>query len=526
MNRTQTSGLGPRAWAGALREMRVDRSAGPIAVHVRSFFLATVACAATLLVADALLRVFALSNVVMLFFVTVVCVALTLGRAAAVWAAMLCASSLDFFFVEPRLSFAMSDTQYLFTFALMLVVALLTGQLAIRLRTEAKVANAGERRASAIALVAAKLYDAIKAEQITSICNEMIGPNLQARVALVLPDPWGRLAPGPDADFIDLSVAQWVFDQGEKAGLGTRFPGVTDALYLPLKAPMAPRGVLVVRPDTGALSCDPNCWRVLDASCSFIALALERIHLVRVAHETSTRMEGQRLRNALLASVSHDLKTPLTAIRGLAETLEDPDGLAAAEQADLARSIRMQAEELQRLVANLLDAARMQSQGVQLNKKWHSVWEVIESALARSESALGARYVRVDLAEDLPLVELDGSLIERVLVNLLDNAAKYAGADATIQIRAVPSGNSMSLFVEDDGVGLPTSDTETLFEPFIRGQKESSIAGVGLGLALCRSIVAAHGGEIHARTGSQPGASFEFRLPLGSPPEIECGSAA
>jgi two-component system sensor histidine kinase KdpD len=388
------------------------------------------------------------------------------------------------------------------------------------------VAPAGERRASAIARVARDLSGAINTEQIMSICRETIGPLLGARVALVLPDSSGRLSPTLDRAFVDMSTAQRAYDLGQPAASGAHPLSGGEALYLPLKAPTALRGVLALHPESGQLSSDPDDWPLLDACCGSIALALERIHFGEAAQETSVRMEGERLRNALLAAISHDLKTPLTAIRGLAETLEEPDDLTRAEQTELARSIRMQAEELQRLVANLLDLARMQSEGVRLDKEWHPVSEIVGSALARSKSALGARSVRVDLAADLPLVELDAPLFERVLVNLFDNAAKYAGPDAKIQIRARSSGDSMSLLVEDDGEGLPTSDTESLFEPFTRGRKESSIAGVGLGLALCRRIVGAHGGTIHARRRRGRGASFEIRLPLGSPPEIESENAA
>lgn len=493
--------------------------------YARSFALATLACGLTTFIASWLLRVFDLSNVIMLFLLTVVFVALRLGRVAGAWAALLCVACLDFFFVEPRLSFSVSDTQYVFTFGLMLAVALVISQLAVRLRSEAKIATAGERRATAIARVARDLSGAIKTEQIVSICKETIAPLFGAQAALLLPNRSDRLMAARDSAFVDLSAAQWSYDHVQQAGLGTQTLSAAEALYLPLKAPMAPRGVLVLRPIAGPLSSDPDDRRLLDACCSSIALALERIHFVEVAQDTLVRMEGERLRNALLAAVSHDLKTPLTAIRGLAETLEQPNDLDKLEHMDLARSIRMQAEELQRLVINLLDVARMQSEGVRLNKEWHPLSEIVGSALARSKSVLGTRHVQADLPTDLSMVEIDAPLFERVLVNLLDNAAKYTGPGATIMIRAGPSGEFLSLFVEDDGPGLPIADTESLFEPFTRGQKESSIAGVGLGLALCRSIVMAHGGTIQAKQRSPHGASFEIRLPLGSPPEIESEAA-
>ncbi len=489
--------------------------------YMRAVVLATLACGAATVLASLLLRVFDLSNVVMLFLLTVVFVALRLGRAAGAWAALLCVACLNFFFVDPRWSFSVSDTQYIFTFALMLVVAVVISQLAVRLSTEARVATAGERRAATLARVARDLSGAIKTEQIAGICAETIAPLLGARVALVLPDLQGHLLAGQDAAFVDGSVAQWTYDHAQQAGYGTQTLSGASALYLPLKAPMRVRGVLAVQHDQAQAPGDPDERRLLDACCSSIALALERIHFVEVAQDTLLRMEGERLRNALLAAVSHDLKTPLTAIRGLAETLERPGSMAPAQQSELAGAIRMQAEELQRLVANLLDLARMQSEGVRLNKSWNALDEIVGSALGRLPAAQGQRSIVADLPSDLPLVELDALLFERVLINLLDNARKYAGRDGAITIKARAAGTMLYLFVDDNGPGFPTADIASLFEPFVRGQRESSIPGVGLGLALCRSIVTAHGGSIHAENLLPHGARVEIRLALGAPPDIE-----
>jgi two-component system sensor histidine kinase KdpD len=383
------------------------------------------------------------------------------------------------------------------------------------------MAKAGERRAAAVAHVARDLSAAIKTEQIVSICTDTIAPLLAVRVALILPDLDDRLIAVRDAGFVDISVAQWSYDHAQPAGLGTQTLNGAAAHYIPLKAPMRVRGVLALHPGENPVPADPDDLRLLDALCSSIAMALERIHFVEVAQETLVKMEGERLRNALLAAVSHDLKTPLTAIRGLAETLEQPERLTIDQHGELARAIRVQAEELQRLVRNLLDLARMQSEGVRLNREWHTLDEIVGSALAQSERLLADRRVVADLLVDLPLVEVDALLLERVLVNLLDNAIKYAGDASTISVRGRASGDTLYIFVDDDGPGFPSRDMNVLFEPFERGQKESSIAGVGLGLALCRSIVAAHGGMIRAEQLQPRGARFEIRLPLGTPPEIE-----
>lgn len=248
-----------------------------------------------------------------------------------------------------------------------------------------------------------------------------------------------------------------------------------------------------------------------------VALAFVTGRSAELAREARLRMEGERLRQALLAAVSHDLKTPLTAIRGLAETLESPD----ATQAGVARAIRQQADALHRQVSNLLDMARMQEHGVHLQLEWQAIAEVVESALS-GVAWLGERRIRVDMQPSLPLVELDACLFERVLINLLDNAAKYTPHDATIEIGACALGRELLVHVQDDGPGLPRGIApEMLFQPFTRGMPESSVGGTGLGLALCKRIVEAHGGEMHAVPRFPTGARFELRLPLRRAPIIE-----
>ncbi|MBB3228684.1 two-component system sensor histidine kinase KdpD [Luteibacter sp. Sphag1AF] len=491
-------------------------------MRFQAFALSLLACGLATLAASLLLRVFDLSNVVMLFLLTVVLVSMRWGRAAGALAALVSVGSFDFFFVPPIWSFHVSDTQYLFTFALMLVVALVTGQLAARLRAQATSAIAGERRATALARVARDLSAAVTTDQITHVCAGMIAPMFSSRGALLLPDDSGHVA--SESGF-DGGIAQWVHESALPAGRGTSTLAHADAQYLPLKAPLRTRGVLALRPESLVLATEPDDQRLLDACCALVALALERIHFVDVARDTLVRMQGERLRHALLAAVSHDLKTPLTAIRGMAETLESTQGLPASERDLLARAIHHQADALHRLVINLLDLARMQGDGVRLDRQWHAMDEIVGAALTSVGVVLGTRTVRIGLPSDLPLVEVDATLLERVLVNLLDNAAKYTPDTATVWIHAETIGDTLRVSVDDDGPGLPANmDADSLFEPFARGVKESTITGVGLGLALCRTILAAHGGIIRAGSGPLGGAHFEIRLPLGTPPSIDAES--
>ncbi|WP_341666852.1 sensor histidine kinase KdpD [Alcaligenes sp. SDU_A2] len=493
--------------------------------QAKALSIATLVCVATTLLAEQLLRFFDLSNVIMLFLITVVFIALRLGRLAGVWASLLSVAFFDFFFVEPRFSFSVTDTQYVFTFGVMLAVALIIGQLAAKLQAEARAARDGERRASALARVTRDLAGAIALEQVLAVCRDTIEPLFEMQAVLIVPDSQNQLVATRHAGFVELSVAQWAFDHMEQAGHGTQTLNAATALYLPLKGPMAPRGVLAVLPSGSLSFSTPDGRRLLDACCFTLAQALERIHYVEIAQDTVLRMEGEKMRNTLLSAVSHDLRTPLTAIRGLAETLEHSKGLSEAERSDIARSIRVESDELRRQVSNLLDLARMQSEGVKLHKEWHALGEIVGIAVARCAAALQPRTVQTEFAPDLPLVEVDGVLMERVVANLLDNAAKYTPPASTITIRGLHAGDAMYLLISDDGPGLPSGDPERLFEAFTRGQKESSIAGVGLGLGLCRTIVQAHGGAISAKPRVPHGVTFEIRLPWRAAPQIDSDEA-
>lgn len=485
-----------------------------------SFLLTTAACGLTVCIAEGLSKYFDPANLLSLFILTVVVVSLRLGRMAAIWAALVSVACFDFFFVPPYLSFAMSDTQYLFSFALILVIALVSSEVGSRLRADARSARVGERREATAARIARDLSGASKPEQIVGICMETIAPLFEAKVALMLPDANNSLGSSGSEGFEDLSVAQWAYDHVKPAGRGTETLSAAEALYLPLRAPMECRGILAIQPCSWTSIEKSDDKRLLETCCSSIALALERIRFADIAQDTLVRMEGERLRNSLLSAVSHDLRTPLTAIRGLAETLEHASDLPENNRTEVASAIRHQAEGLQSVVTNLLDLARMQSTGIRLNREWHSLSEIAGSALSRLGPNLAQRNVRADLPGDLPFVDVDASLIERVLFNLVDNALKYTPSDAKILIGAKAVGDTMYCFVEDTGPGLPFGDPELLFEPFVRGQKESVIAGVGLGLALCRSIIGAHGGTIGAEDARPAGARFEIRLPLGTPPEF------
>jgi two-component system sensor histidine kinase KdpD len=487
-------------------------------------------CAAAAVVAAPLYPLFELPNIVMIFLLGVVIVAVRYGRGPAVLASFLSVAEFDFFYVPPRFSFAVSDVQYLLTFGVMLVVALIAGQLTAGLQYQAQVATGRESRVRALYELARELSGALLTEQVAQICERFIAAEFGARSLLLRSDDEGRvLAPassGADGHggkaplAVEAGIAQWALDHGESAGLGTNTLPASPVLYVPLQAPMRVRGVLAMEPQVAARLLGPEQGRLLETVARLIAIALERVHYVEVAQRTTLQMESERLRNSLLAAISHDLRTPLAALVGLADSLHLTQPPPSAQQSAIADRIREQARRLRSLVENLLDMARLQAGRVALNRQWHSLEELVGSALETLGETLAPRKVQVHVPADFPLVELDAALMERVLCNLLENAAKFTGAQARIDIGARAEPGRVTIWVEDTGPGLPPGREEEIFEKFERGDKESATPGVGLGLAICRAIVEAHGGTIRAENRPGGGARFTIELPQGQAPQI------
>ncbi|WP_374581440.1 two-component system sensor histidine kinase KdpD [Pseudoduganella sp.] len=475
------------------------------------------------LLAMPLLPYFDLANIAMLFLLVVLLVAVRYGRGPSVLATCVSVASFDFFFVAPRFSFAISDLQYTITFAVMLAVGLITGHLTAGLRFQARVASYRESRARALYEFARELSGALQTEQIFETTARFVQSTFGAEAVLLVPDAEGRLhlPPGHAATGqVDLGVAQWAFDQAESAGLGTGTLPASQLFYMPLLAPMRTRGVLAIRPAQRRWLMVPEQRQHLDTFAALAAIALERVHYVEVAQGALVSMESERLRNSLLAALSHDLRTPLTALVGLSESLAQSRPPLSPTQASLAQSLHDESLRMSALVANLLDMARIESGGLKFNLQWQPLEEVVGSALRASRLQLGGHQVSTQLALDLPLLRFDAVLVERVLCNLLENAAKYTPPGSRIVVYAVQRGEFVRVMVYDDGPGLPRGREEAIFEKFTRGEKESAKPGVGLGLAICRAIVEAHGGSIAADKSPLGGAAVVFTLPVGTPPQV------
>lgn len=473
------------------------------------------------LLATPLSGVLELTNIVMLFLLGVVGVAWRFGRGPAAFAAALNVLAFDFFFVQPAFSFAVSDVQYLLTFAVMLGVGLLVGQLTAGLRFAAGVSASRERRAQSLFEFARELSAALQSEQIATLGAAAVQRHFGGEALVLVAEQSGqserlRLPEQPPAGF-DAGVADWTWRQAQPAGLATATLAAQPWHYLPLQAPMRVRGVLALRPAQPRWLLIPEQRQQLDTLARQIAIAVERVHYVEVAQQAVVEVESERLRNALLNALSHDVRTPLTALIALAESLR---GLPAAEQGPAADAIVAQARALHALVANLLDMARLESD-MHLRRDWQSVEEVVGTAIRAAQPALQGRTVQTTLPAGLPLVEFDAVLMERVLVNLLENAARYGAPPIVVAAQALP--HALQITVRDHGPGLPAAlrgREQQLFDKFTRGQAESATPGVGLGLAICKAIVQAHGGEIAASDAPGAGAEFRITLPRREPPAL------
>ena len=491
----------------------------------RRYALALAACLATTLIATPLIGYLDLANIVMLFLLTVLLVAVSLGLEAALLAAFVSVALFDFFFVPPRFSFEVHDGQYLVTFFVMLAVAIITGRLAAGLRRQADDAQREAQRSRALYEMARDLSGALLVEQVATITRQFLRRVLDADAMILVPDASGELQRCAGQDDVRLQIEPRLAIMSYGGGAPVDCPQLADSgyatLYLPLKSPMRTRGVIAVAPiDRSAGSLAGERER-LETMASLAAIAIERLHYVDVAQNTQVAVVAERLRSSILSALSHDLRTPLTALVGLADTLAVSRPSLGAVAQETAEAIRDQSERLAGLVGKLLDMARLHAGDVKLKKEWQPIEEVIGSSIKLLGRALCDHPVRVALAGDLPLLEFDAVLIERVFCNLLENAAKYSPPGSPIEIGVTLRDDRAVVEVCDGGSGFAAGQGSALFEMFVRGADESSQPGVGLGLAICRAIVEAHAGTISATNRQPHGACVSFCLPLGVPPLIE-----
>ena len=463
------------------------------------------------------------TNLVMLYLLGVIVVASRARRGPAILASFLSVVAFDFFFVPPRFSFAVSDTQYIFTFIVMLIVALTVSTLTVRVRMSADAARVRERRITALHALSRELASTRGTDQLLGSAVAQIAEVFDCQVVALMPDARGKLLirAGRESEFAinqkEQSVAQWAFDLGQIAGLGTETLPSAEALYVPLLAAQGPVGALGVRPKDPEKLLVPDQLRLLEAFGNQTALALERDRFAEESQRQTIEIETERLRGSLLSSVSHDLRTPLTAISGATGTLLDQyETLSPETRRVLLLTAHEESERLNRQVSNLLEMTRVESGNLTVTKEEQPLEETLGSALRRLDKSLQGRQVKLNLPADLPTVPADAILLEQLFFNLLDNAIKYTPENSQLDVSAFAERDAVRVEIADRGRGLGEGEEERIFEKFYRGRSPRTEPGTGLGLAICKGIVNAHGGKIWARNREGGGAIFLFTLPLCS----------
>lgn len=499
-------------------QIRWDRQAWAVAISA--------ACTA---VAYLMYPHFELVNLVMVYLLGTTVAGLWLGRGPSVLTTILNVAIFDFCFVPPRYSFSFSDAQYAVTFAVMLIVGLVSATLMASVRQQTRVAGARERRTALLYAMSRELAATRGIAQLAEVAVRHVAEVFECKAVVLLPDEDGKLHVPKQQPLEqslrrpDLAIAQWVADHGREAGLGTDTLPAAPALYVPLGDAGRRLGVLAVLPSHRRRVSLPEQRHLLETFAGQIGVALERAQLAERTEAARVAAERESLRNTLLASISHDLRTPLAAIAGAGGTLKK-QGRALDEptREALASSIETKALEMSELITNVLDLMRFEVGQVSLRRDWQMLDDLIEAAIRELGLRLSEYPIDMRLPASLPPVHVDATLVVKLFINLLDNVIKYTSPGTRVTISAVPDKYFVLVTVDDTGPGLPPGDPARLFEKFQRGSEEGTTVGVGLGLAICRAIVRAHGGEITARNRPAGGAHFEFTLPItelsGQPP--------
>ncbi|MFO0736635.1 MAG: sensor histidine kinase KdpD [Labilithrix sp.] len=515
-----------------------DRPAAPATTigvpptSARGFVAAVLAAALSTALASLAFGRDQLADAVMTYLLGIVLVSMRYGYGPSIVAAVLSVLALDVFFVPPYLSISVTDLRHVVTFVVMFVVALVISRLTKRIRDQAETARQRELRSSRLYAMSRELAGASFAEEVVQIAARHLGDAFDAEVCILMPTSTGALVERTTGqgtfslDAKDRGVGEWVWSQGKTAGRGTETLPSATARFLLLRGAREKVGVIAVKLSNDRVLVDPEQRQLLETFASQIASSLERVRFALAAQHSEVEAESERLRSSLLSSVSHDLRTPLGVITGATSTLLREDAkLTPAARRDLLETAHEEAERLNRLVRNLLDMTRIAAGAIRPNKEWQPLEEIVGVALNRLEERLVGREVEVQLPPDLPLVPLDSVLIEQVLLNLLENALKYTLHGSPLLLRATSAPGEVEIEVADRGPGVPDAEKKQIFEKFYRLSREGTRGGAGLGLAICRGVVEAHGGRIWVEDREGGGASFRFTLPIDeAPPVVAAGT--
>jgi len=468
-------------------------------------------------------RYFELVDVAMIYLMGVVIAASRTTKWPAMLAALLSVAAFDFFFVPPRFTFAVGDTQHFITFAVMFFVALVISRFTLRIRQQADDAKLKEQRTSALYDLNRKLVREREKDKLKTIAEQHIGLLFNSNVVILLPDLHGKLLPPVD-DFpwteAEREAAQWAFNNRQPAGLNALTGPDAKALYLPLMASTGNIGVVGLLRRKADDKLDQEQLRYLEAFINQTGIAIERALLAEESHRASVKAETESLRNTLLSSISHDLRTPLTAVTGAVSTLLSDATLDKQNQRELFETIQDESERLNRIIKNVLAMTRLEAGGIVPQKEWQSLEEIVGVVLHRLSQRLIDHPLTINLPPNLPLISFDGLLLEQVFMNLFENAIKYTPAGTPLSLSASKDLHTVTVELADRGPGIPPGNEERIFDKFYRG-RNSGGGGVGLGLAICQAIITAHGGRIWAENREGGGAVFRFTLSSAGAPPLE-----
>ena len=500
----------------------VRAAEGVQSFDARPYLIAFVAVAVALGVGLGIQPWLGIENVDLVFLTAVVGIAVRYGLFPSLVASVAASLCYNFFFLPPIYTFTITDPTNVAAFFFFIVMAVIVSNVAARVRTQAVAAMARARNTESLYAFSRKLASTGTLDDVLWATAYQTALMLKVRVVLLLPEN-GSVAvktgypPEDTLDAADLAAATWSWENDKVAGRGSdTLPGAK-RLFLPMHTGRGPIGIVGIDSDKPGPLLTPDQRRLLDALMDQAALAVERVRLVEDLDRAKRTAETDRLRSALLTSISHDLKTPLAAVLGSAGTLRDLAGkLSEAEKVDLLANIIDESERLNRFIANLLDMTKLESGAVVPNAALHDLGEIVGSALRRASKILGQHRIEVQLAKDLPMVAIDPVLFEQVLFNVLDNAAKYAPAGTTVRIQSWRDRESVELQILDEGDGIPPDDLVHIFDKFYRARKGDHVrAGTGLGLAIARGFVEAMNGTITAANRTdRTGAMFTITLPV------------
>jgi two-component system sensor histidine kinase KdpD len=505
----------------------VRAAEGAEAIDPRPYMAALLTVAAAVGVGALLWPWIGPENIGLVFLTAIVGIAVRFGLWPSLFASVVSALCYNFFFTEPYYTFTISDPKDVIAVVFFTIVAVIVSNVAARARTQAVAAMERARTTESLYSFSRKLTGVGTLDDVLWASAYQTALMLKVRVVILLPENESIAVkvgypPEDILDEADIAAAKWAWQNNRSAGRGSdTLPGAK-RLFLPMRTGRGAIGVVGIDSDKPGPLLTPDQRRLFDALIDQSALAIERVYLVEDVERAKRTIETDRLRSALLTSISHDLKTPLAAVLGAAGTLRDlSSALSDGEKADLLATIVDEAERLNRFIANLLDMTRLESGAIVPNAAPHDIGEIVGSALRRASKILAHHHVELELAADLPMLDLDAVLFEQVLFNLLDNAAKYSPDGTTVRIQSWRDRDSVCLQILDEGNGIPPAELEHIFDKFYRAEKGDQVrAGTGLGLAISRGFVEAmHGTITAANRTDRSGAVFAIRLPI--PPQTE-----